>query len=271
MKESKLSSLTKELFENYIKDGLTVTKIGKLFNVSTASVSQKAKKLGITFPKKETFDINIFDTIDTEEKAYWLGFLYADGCVYNSPHHYILSLSLKSSDYNHVKKFKDFLKDKRDNSIIKNSTISRKDKIYEESRYVICSKHLVEKLSNYGCIPRKSLKLTFPNENIFKEKNLIIDFIRGYIDGDGCLCKKHNRLYISILGTFEFLSGVKKYFPVFSSIRKHGNIYVVECGCGSADKIAMTLYNNATIYLDRKFIKFTQLCKLYKGDVKNLG
>lgn len=34
--------------------------------------------------RKYYFDFNYFQTIDTSEKAYWLGFMYADGSVRNN-------------------------------------------------------------------------------------------------------------------------------------------------------------------------------------------
>ena len=34
---------------------------------------------------KGEYNKNVFDTIDTEEKAYWLGFIYADGYLNSSP------------------------------------------------------------------------------------------------------------------------------------------------------------------------------------------
>ena len=55
-----------------------------------------------------TFDEHSFDVIDTEEKAYWLGFLYADGNVSNTKNE--VGITLQSSDIKHLYKFKTFLK-----------------------------------------------------------------------------------------------------------------------------------------------------------------
>ena len=43
---------------------------------------------------------NLFSKIDTEEKAYWLGFLYADGCIYNDG----IRVALSVLDEKHIKK-----------------------------------------------------------------------------------------------------------------------------------------------------------------------
>lgn len=273
MIDAKLKNLTKELFEKYLEEGLNFKQIGEIYGASGSSISSKAKKLNII--KERKYNIHVFDNIDTEEKAYWLGFLFADGCVYNSPKRYALSLALKATDYDHVKKFKNFLEDTRDDSVIKVSTINKNNKSYSEARYVVCSIDIVRKLVSYGCVPRKSLILKFPEESIFKEKKLIFDFIRGYIDGDGCLCSKgkNQRLYISINGTYDFLSKIKEYFPTFYKVSKRGNIYSLEVGCDKADEIATILYENSTIYLDRKYKKFITLRRLHttSDDASNLG
>ena len=62
--------------------------IGEIFNISQSQVGNILKKAGIKLPKsrlnmsKLALDIDYFKTIDTPEKAYWLGFICADGCIY---------------------------------------------------------------------------------------------------------------------------------------------------------------------------------------------
>ena len=78
-------------------------------------------------------------------------------------------------------------------------------------RWIIYNIHLHEKLKSYGCTPKKSLTLQFPDESIFKSKDLIRHFIRGYWDGDGCLTwadKEHRVANISVLGTENFLNSI---------------------------------------------------------------
>ena len=63
---------------------------------------------------KTKFNENIFDCIDTEEKAYWLGFIFADGSI-RSNGSFIFELSLKGSDINHLHKFNTFMGHIKDN------------------------------------------------------------------------------------------------------------------------------------------------------------
>lgn len=96
----------------------------------------------------------IFKSIDNEFKAYWLGFLYADGSVGSTD--YRVELTLAEKDYNHLVKFKDFIG--LDNKI----SYRPKTKAY---RYCFKDKIFKSILIDKGCVPNKSLILTFPTEN----------------------------------------------------------------------------------------------------------
>lgn len=223
----------------------------------------------------------MFDIIDSEEKAYWLGFLYADGCVYINDkrrEHYV-RVYLKDSDVDHLKKLKTFFKDTREDKdsikLIK-CFLKKTGKTYLGYQYLISSRHLCDQLESLGCTRRKSLTLTFPSESIFSKSNLIYDFIRGYFDGDGCISHtidKHGilRPYISALGTREFLEGVQKYFPEFPNLYNHGNVFKIACYYKKARSIANKLYGHATIYLDRKYEKFKEYFEHKDGEVNNNG
>ena len=71
-----------------------------------------------------------------------------------------------------------------------------------------------EALNNKGCVPNKSLTLTFPSKDIVPS-NLLRHFIRGYVDGDGCICvTKPEKIELNVLGTKEFLQGVLDFLPL---------------------------------------------------------
>lgn len=140
-----------------------------------------------------------FKYIDSEEKAYWLGFLYADGCITTDKKYIILELS--SEDLEHIKRFKDDIQAHQKIRIYKRNNI-------EYARLCIGCKEMVLDLIKVGCIPHKTFNIVFPEANIIP-KNLIRHFIRGVFDGDGCISitnrKKKNKIYniytLSFLGT----------------------------------------------------------------------
>jgi len=85
------------------------------------------------------------------------------------------------------------------------------NKGHTRCRVCFSSKHLWKTLNSYGCTPRKSLTLKFPNKNIFKNENLIYDFIRGYFDGDGWITyrnQSHTEMSWGLLGTENFINGI---------------------------------------------------------------
>lgn len=104
---------------------------------------------------KRPFDNKfIFDKIDNEEKAYWLGFLYADGSVGSTDNR--VELGLAEKDYNHLVKFKNFI------GLDNNISYRPQTKSY---RYSFKNKIFKEILIKQGCVPKKSLILDFPSED----------------------------------------------------------------------------------------------------------
>jgi len=212
---------------------------------------------------KYTVDENYFDCIDTEDKAYWLGFLYADGCVTKDCK--CLVINLCTDDIVHLVAF---------NKCV-SSTYPIKQ--IDNGRYVslrITNKRLVSALVLCGCIPCKSLILTFPNNNILPTK-LQRHFIRGYFDGDGCISTilrtKQNRTTpvmeceVNFLGTYDMLNNITKIIPVDDiKIFKFGNIFKFRLQ--SKKKIIELmeyLYNGSSIYLERKHDKYLSNIKNY--------
>ena len=71
-----------EVIRLYTEDNLSASKISKLFNVDVATITNRLKVNNIEVKKthrKYLINKDYFEVIDTEDKAYWLGFLMADG------------------------------------------------------------------------------------------------------------------------------------------------------------------------------------------------
>lgn len=246
---------------------LNIQEICKKYNVSHSTFPKYLKDyLGIKIEKrvKSNFNDKVFDCIDTEEKAYWLGFIFADGTISSDPlkenkkKAYTFELSLKQDDINHLEKLKKLLETPR--PIIKSEN---------RGRLLVNSKHFWETLNNYGCTPKKSLTLQFPSENIFKEKFLVRHFIRGYFDGDGCISysnNEHTILNMQLLGTKSFLQTLLNYLPEeFKDLtlrHNHNNeneeTYLINTSNKKAYRFFKYLYENSNIYLDRKYSRFAR-------------
>ena len=254
-----LKSYTFEDIVLFLEDGNTLTKAAKHFGVSIAALSKILHKHNYTI-KQNLFNENVFDTIDTEEKAYWLGFIFADGSISSTQKQYTFELSLKIEDIEHLNKFNQFMEHKKDN--VKISKTKTNGKEFTRCRWYVNNKHLWETLNSYGCVPKKSLILKFPNKSIFHDENLIPHFIRGYFDGDGCISRVIRKTLvvpsISILGTPEFIKELTKQLNVEYKITKHHHhdLQTVDYRQQKREtvhKILNFLYKNANVYLDRKY------------------
>lgn len=199
------------------------------------------------------FDENYFQDINTSEKAYWLGFLFADGNIYKNQ----MTLKLQRRDEKHLIKFKETLLS--EHPIHRGKNDSHKNSYY--SSLVIGSKKLCAHLINSGMIPRKSLTLEFPRLS----KNLNRHFIRGYFDGDGCIyvnTKKNNHKTWSIYsGSKNFITELQKILEKELGItiynNKQNNGYrVYGSNKLSVQSIFDYIYKDASVYLERKYNKF---------------
>lgn len=206
------------------------------------------KNKGTKGAKKHFFNENIFEEIDSEEKAYWFGFIMADGCIYSNKESKRLQINLSSKDINHLNKFQIFLNSdyKIQTKVIKNT---------EASLLKINSTKLCKDLINKGILERKSLINKYP-KNVIPDK-YFLDFLRGYFDGDGCL-SKNKKSSIKILGTKEFLESIQfillNNFQIETSLYKNKNIFSLEILRNECKKDFLNLiYINANIYLERKY------------------
>jgi hypothetical protein len=242
--------------------GLSCQKIANQLNVSESFINKKLKELNITkrsnsIYRRRPWNENFFNKIDTEEKAYWLGFLYADGCVHDKPNGQKL-ITLVVKDKEVIEKF---IK-----AIDGNFAVKKYTDVYG---IYLTSKIMFNDLCKLGCVPRKSLILKFPLIN----PTLISHFIRGYFDGDGTVfiytrkgkTKSYKGIGIGMCGTEEFLNTLVQHAPINvpkKDKRKSGNIwYSSSSGPNKVLAFYNYLYKDATVWLDRKKNKFENYFK----------
>ncbi len=132
---------------------------------------------------------NYFEKIDDRNKAYWIGFISADGNIYKNK----LSIELNYKDDELLKQFIVDLDTPR-------PLYYRERKNGAKSATVeIRNNKIVEDLSKYNIIPRKTYNLCFPNidERYYK------DYIRGFFDGDGTYVLQIKPRFMKRKGIYE--------------------------------------------------------------------
>ena len=247
--------------EEYTQNGLSIQAISKKYSISWNKVKQVLVKNNVQIISKRnqySIDIkmreDIFEKIDSSEKAYWLGLLYADGYIRKDRNE--IGLTLQEKDKETVQSFHDFCGISND---IRKHTIKRKGKEYISYDCTFSNKKIKSDLASLGCVAQKSLILTFPTKEQVLDA-FLYDFIRGYIDGDGYIQfdKTKSRYRIIILGTKNFLEGLVKRTGWNKSyyIRKQQNqkVYTLEFSKKQLVQNKLKfLYENSIQHLDRKY------------------
>lgn len=209
--------------------------------------------------QKYSYDRNKFSTIKTEEDAYWLGFITADGCIVKNKW---LSISLAEKDIGHLKKFAKYmgLTPEETEEII----LFSYGGAYTEDNVIvnikICSKQIISNLMDKGITPQKSGK---EKPYLQLDNNLQKHYIRGLIDGDGYL--RSTEYGWGLVGSYEICDYVKQYIQQNIidisdiHIHPHGIIYkLAGSGKNKSAIIISHFYKNNIISLDRKNTLYKQ-------------
>jgi hypothetical protein len=241
--------------------GKTGQEISNLLNIEKSYIFKIIKKYSNTRDNskcklKYKIDDSVFEKIDSEESAYWLGFLYADGYLNKDKNS--ITLSLSDKDINILEKFKIFLKS--DKNIRRNKNKS--------SKFVIENKKITNDLIDKGLFQAKTHIIKFPN----LEDHLKRHFIRGYFDGDGCITygKEINKnAIVSIVSNINFLNeidnniDVKFYYTKRHKYKDDKILTISSGGICNIMKIYSYLYKESSIYMDRKKNKFDKWFEYY--------
>lgn len=242
--------------------GLSFAKIGKLHGVSQGTVHRHLALSGIRLRepfelahrcvlKKHTLNENAFDCIDTQECAYWLGFLLADGYV--SQKHRKLSINLQRRDAGHLYKLKSFLG-------ATHGVNFHKQTYYEGSiaNFTVTSGALTAKLRSHGMIAGNKTIADVPQA-------LVRHYLRGAVDGDGTVrtqLTKRKRggvkyeSVVELVGTLETMELFRGYcisiVNTKASIEKRIGMYCYRLKGPMALDVIESLYRNSSVSLTRK-------------------
>lgn len=237
----------------YKNPAITIIEIARQLKYDSKTIKKELIRLNLYDREKyDKYLISKFDIIDTEEKAYWIGFLAADASISNNQ----LSLRLAEKDKEHLLKFKQYI---GINYKISKIETKLNDKIFIGYEYRISSTKFIKSLIKYNLITKKSCNLVVPK--IIPE-NLIRHYIRGIIDGDGCYSISNNKMNFSLISSINVCEEIQNILINKCNVSKtklqikNYNIgrmaYLRYSGNKQILKIVNYLYDNSQIYLDRK-------------------
>lgn len=261
----------KEWLERELKKHSSGNQIAKANNLAPNSVNRYIQKYNLkphTIKPAIILELNhsFFEVIDSEEKAYWLGFMMADGYVVKrkTKAKYMIGLKLQEKDASHIEKFKEALET---NAVIREINGKRNGKINKAREITFYSQQMGEDLINHGVIPNKTGKEVVPKK---VPNDLMAHYMRGYFDGDGSssrgifnICCSH--FMIQDVKNILINEGVKKEaIYVYDRVK----VQVMQVNRREeVEKIALWLYKDATICLERKkenYIKTDRLNSKYQ-------
>lgn len=235
-----------EIEHLYLDEQLSIATIAERFGVSFTGMRNAIVKADIerrSGNRQYTIDEHVFDVIDNELAAYWLGFIYADGCVRNT----FLQVILSTKDTEQLYKLRDFLKS--------DSPVRVEDYEYNTPRaaLTVFSPHLTDRLRELGILPGRPNCL-LATSAICPE--VMHHFIRGFFDGDGSVDKKP---HIIFCGNHDMMQFLRTYFAKIAGrnpklkLRAHNSIYYLQYHrYHNAKAVTEVMYKDATIWLQRK-------------------
>jgi intein-encoded DNA endonuclease-like protein len=250
------------------KELKNIHKVANYFKVSTTPIRNILKKNSIILSNRRyEVDEKYFDIIDNEEKAYWLGFLYADGYIRERKSGNSLEMKLSIKDKHHLELFR---KSIESNHKITDgfNNVKYKGKISTShmSSLVIYSTKLVESIKTQGFHSRKTFTISNPNI----DEEFINHFIRGYFDGDGSFSFNPKKYIIKT----QIVSASEEFQKFIINELKNNNIKInlyseIKLQIQNKmdnQKFYNYIYKNATIFLERKKEKYEEFRRYYGYD-----
>jgi len=221
---------------------------------------------------KHLLNERFFKVVDTEKSLYLLGLLQTDGNVRVAKSGQdIITLKLQIDDKQILQSMSDILFGFDVTKTYHSpSTIKARGKPTTEITFR--SNHMSQDLRTLGITPNKSLTLNMPDtlmNTLLSSKQLCGHWLRGVIDGDGCITISNKKPSIEVYGkSIQFLAQIQHLVKHHTGIdmhmrQKHGEVDGVRVGGLDTTKtILYWIYSDATIYSNRKFQKYLQVINL---------
>lgn len=222
--------------------------------------------------RRKKYNENYFENIDSEDKAYFLGFICADGCVINDSKNYRYKLLLKihTKDRHILEDFVEHIEGEMD--------------IWTHGQRDICEvgfsgKKIINDLEHLGVIQNKTFNLEYPKIREDLERH----FLRGYFDGDGCIRinvdkrdNSHRGDLRIVGGSINFLETMNERMSNLFGVNKNKLYgpknkeykFIGWAGMTDVEKIYEGFYSGASLFLKRKKGIFDTIIEISKNKKK---
>lgn len=241
--------------QDYVLGNYSSRELGIKYNLSKACVLKILERNNIPRINRRLvnndLDVNFFQEIDSEEKAYLLGFIFADGSVSNGE----FFLKIHERDIEIIHKFRELV-----HSNCKITTKSRGNTVI--SSIAIKNNLFCDNLKKYGVIENKTKNTKHLPINLIPEK-FFRDFLRGLIDGDGWVIKTEKGYYkigfctqylstaIDFKNMLNLLLEEKWENKILTPKDKYAVVNIQKQSI--VKQVALALYKDNKICLSRKF------------------
>jgi hypothetical protein len=263
------SEIRDEILRRNVEEGLTIKELCKEYGFYYTSFFNNLKRNNILtniMTNKNKVNHCYFSNINTEEKAYFLGLLFSDGCLRPIINSGRISLKLADPDIYMVEKLNTLLCPENKINYKDSYTDLRGWNVKRSAEFSCSSKQLTKDLYNLGMLYQKYNGRILPKLSDI----LMPHFIRGIFDGDGCIAIKQNKIFKTLsIGIYfpdlNFLSELQSYLKlqsINSYIQKNKTCYTLSfIKDKNVDKFNFLnyIYKNSSIYLNRKFDKYKTL------------
>ena len=215
--------------------------------------------------KINNYNKDFFKEIDSELKAYILGYLVADGCITieqrkEKPNNPIRRVQFQPSvdDLQVITLIRDVIAPTNKLTIVTSKRSNRKNTV---KLRLACTEIVNDLISLYNIKPRKTYDSLFRFPKM--EKQYRRHFIRGFIDGDGSIGTRHfsmvcnSRLFAEDL-LKEFLEAIpdlKSY--IYNESRSQTTYYSLHFSVNKKSRVDLFnfLYKDSNYRLNRKYDK----------------
>ena len=201
----------------------------------------------------------------TPQESWLAGLIWADGCLYEHRGRWLVGLALTDDDL--LAQAADILRVPTCSYQPRPGLTRARKRMY---RLEYGDQAGIARLMSYGLTPRKSLTATWPSGPLVEAA-----FIRGYFDGDGCVCRptdvgvspnRYGRVISTMIGSYGFLDAMQGHLERLGGIqpkrlRAHASVWSVYYGHVDSLRLASVMYADGGPHLERKRMLFDEAAR----------